>query len=541
MKGCKTLNYKKIMFIGTILLGITFTSCKKIEDENNKNQDEILKTPITLTTVEKIKVQLDESYENFFKEDPFSMLSNLTKEVHPKIDKELYNYLFNKVLQRESKITISDFLLSREVIMDTAESLYEQVGFQLFYIYRIKVSEDLKTVDISYREYTEEEIKEYQDTFYQYMNHLLYNVAPANLSPTKRFFAVYEFITKHGSYSNDMEDETTFTASSILVNKKGICGGYSILAYYVLNFLGIPTDYISNESHAWNMVTLNGKKYHTDFTWGAAYNDSSYLSTALMSDMVRMVGLEANGFGEYPIIKGLYRENPSTPDVSSDTTYDFLEEVRENYSLDFINDWIYYSNSNGLYRVRFDGSNRETILDQFVYLFKEYQGVIYYRNESDGFLYQVTPKEEAILVDDEMQIDYIKLYYGKLYYGRDDKTEKVIDLNSFNPISVNKETIHYFDEVVVNNNQTFEINIEFSVAMKEEEALTKIGLVDSEGNILPTYMFFDNSKSKVTIRSRVLPHKKDELTLYILGGMRDVNNNALDKDYALKIMIEYEN
>jgi len=260
-----------------------------------------------------------------------------------------------------------------------------------------------------------------------------------------------------------------------------------------------------------------------------------------MSDMVRMVGLEANGFGEYPIIKGLYRENPSTPDVSSDTTYDFLEEVRENYSLDFINDWIYYSNSNGLYRVRFDGSNRETILDQFVYLFKEYQGVIYYRNESDGFLYQVTPKEEAILVDDEMQIDYIKLYYGKLYYGRDDKTEKVIDLNSFNPISVNKETIHYFDEVVVNNNQTFEINIEFSVAMKEEEALTKIGLVDSEGNILPTYMFFDNSKSKVTIRSRVLPHKKDELTLYILGGMRDVNNNALDKDYALKIMIEYEN
>lgn len=529
------------MLIATLLLGIIFTGCKKIEDEKIKSQDEILNTPTSISSVNGIKVRADESYKNFFKEDPYSMLTELTKEVHPKIDKELYNYLFRKILDKETEISISDFSLSKEVILDTAESLYEQAGFQLFYMKRIKVSEDNKRVSVSYLEVTEEEIKEYQDTFYQYMNHLLYNVAPANLSPTMRFFAVYEFITKHGSYSNDMEDETTFTASSILVNKKGICGGYSILAYYVLNFLDIPTDYLSNEPHAWNMVTLNGKKYHTDFTWGAGYNESSYLATALMNDTVRLAGLEANGFGDFPIIKGFYRENPTLPDASSDTTYNFLEEVGEHYSLDFVNDWIYYTTSTGLYRVRFDGTNRETILDQFVNIFKEYQGIIYYRNESDGFLYQLTPKEEPILLDDEMQIDYIKLNYGKILYGRDNELEKEIDLNIFHPLSVKKDSIHYFDEAIVGNNQTFEITVDFSNEMKEEDSFANIGLVDKEGNILPTYIFFDDSKSKATIRTRVIPNKKDELTLYILSGIRDINNNPLSTDYGIKILIEYEN
>lgn len=530
---------QKIKFLSILLFAFVLTACKNTE--NNKNQEQNTKTPIIVdSTIEDIKIQLDESYNDFYKEDPFSMLLDLTKEVYPKVNKELYNYLFAKISDKQVEVNISDFALTKDVIMDTVDSLYIEVGFQLFYVDRIKVSNDFKTVNISYQEYTKEVIKEYEDTFIRYMNHILNNIAPANLTPTKRFFAIYEYITKHGSYSNNME--TTFGASSILVNKTGNSGGYSILAYYVLNHLGIPTDYLSNEAHAWNMVTLNGNKYHTDFTWGAAYNESSYLANALMNDKVRMAGLMASGFGVLPIIKGFYLGNPTQPDKSVDTRYDFLEEVYENYTLDFNHDWIYYSNSNGLYRVGFEGNNLETLLDSFVYLFKEYQGNIYYRNESDGFLYQLKPMEQAVLVDDELKIDYIKLQYQKLIYGSNQgNIEKVIDLNSFKLDNVNLESIHYFDEVEVGNQQTFEVSIKFRNEMNDKDINESIGLIDKEGNVLPTYMFFDEEKKNLTIRIKEIPEKEDVLTLYLLSSLKDKENNPLKENYGIVINIIQEN
>ena len=60
------------------------------------------------------------------------------------------------------------------------------------------------------------------------------------------------------------------TAYSTAVDYKTVCAGYtSLFAYYKQN-LGIPCTYISNDSHAWNLLKVNGQCYQMDVTWNDA-------------------------------------------------------------------------------------------------------------------------------------------------------------------------------------------------------------------------------------------------------------------------------
>ena len=74
---------------------------------------------------------------------------------------------------------------------------------------------------------------------------------------------------------NDDQDDTPDDLRSIygvFVNKKAVCAGYAKATQYLLNMLGIECTYYSNDSHAWNIVKLEGEYYHLDTTWGDSSN-----------------------------------------------------------------------------------------------------------------------------------------------------------------------------------------------------------------------------------------------------------------------------
>lgn len=61
-----------------------------------------------------------------------------------------------------------------------------------------------------------------------------------------------------------------------LVNRECVCEGYAKLFMYILNRANIPaihvsgkTDPTSETGHAWNMIQIDGKWYHTDITWNS--------------------------------------------------------------------------------------------------------------------------------------------------------------------------------------------------------------------------------------------------------------------------------
>lgn len=63
---------------------------------------------------------------------------------------------------------------------------------------------------------------------------------------------------------------------TVTKNKKGVCQGYALCFNKFCEVLGIPCEYIfgwgkSGETHAWDIVKVDGESYLVDCTWDAGY------------------------------------------------------------------------------------------------------------------------------------------------------------------------------------------------------------------------------------------------------------------------------
>ena len=199
--------------------------------------------------------------------DPCAELNpNMIEIYNP--DRELYNALYRAVDGMAPGMDLTGYDLSPAEKYSTAECLYGEAGYGLFYLNRFKLSSDGGAITFTYRE-DADAVRRDRETYYARMSHLLYNVAPGHYTDLQKLMAVYRHICEISDYSGDLSDETTTSPYGILVNGQGICGGFSILMEYALNRLGVPVQYVCNEPHAWNIVNLDGQWYHTDVTWGA--------------------------------------------------------------------------------------------------------------------------------------------------------------------------------------------------------------------------------------------------------------------------------
>ena len=84
---------------------------------------------------------------------------------------------------------------------------------------------------------------------------------------------IHDYIIDNTSYDTlktDNINDTTYksnTAYGVLIQGKGICSGYSDAIAIFLNRLGIENYKISNDTHIWNLIYLNGVWVHLDATW----------------------------------------------------------------------------------------------------------------------------------------------------------------------------------------------------------------------------------------------------------------------------------
>lgn len=73
-------------------------------------------------------------------------------------------------------------------------------------------------------------------------------------------------------YSDTATAIESHSAYGAFVNRISVCQGYTMAYMYLLDSIGIESYYCSSEdlNHAWNIVYLDGKKYHVDVTWDDA-------------------------------------------------------------------------------------------------------------------------------------------------------------------------------------------------------------------------------------------------------------------------------
>ncbi len=90
---------------------------------------------------------------------------------------------------------------------------------------------------------------------------------------------VFETLAEQVEYKKDVPDQNNIL--SVFLNGETVCMGYACAAQYMLRQLGIPSTIVTGEadngketeSHAWNLVKLNGAYCHMDVTWGDSMDD----------------------------------------------------------------------------------------------------------------------------------------------------------------------------------------------------------------------------------------------------------------------------
>ena len=89
----------------------------------------------------------------------------------------------------------------------------------------------------------------------------------------KKIVVLNEWIKKHFSYKNTNKTED-HAAVSLLVNRHGVCQAIAALSTLILSYMGIKTMYVVGQGrsqdgwggHAWNIVFVNDRWIHIDFT-----------------------------------------------------------------------------------------------------------------------------------------------------------------------------------------------------------------------------------------------------------------------------------
>ena len=80
---------------------------------------------------------------------------------------------------------------------------------------------------------------------------------------------IYDILRRRIRYNHDKNASSKDKRSlRALISDAGVCAGYATVLKDILDRQGIKCDYVSGNGHAWNIVTINGKKYPIDVTWG---------------------------------------------------------------------------------------------------------------------------------------------------------------------------------------------------------------------------------------------------------------------------------
>lgn len=97
-----------------------------------------------------------------------------------------------------------------------------------------------------------------------------------NWSDIQKVVYVYDRLKSSIMYDPKFEQKLSEEIRSLrgLISKQTVCAGYAMIFKEIMDRIGIDCEYVSgytrsngNGSHAWNIITIDGKKYPIDLTW----------------------------------------------------------------------------------------------------------------------------------------------------------------------------------------------------------------------------------------------------------------------------------
>lgn len=93
-----------------------------------------------------------------------------------------------------------------------------------------------------------------------------------NWGKIQKLVYIFTYLKKSIMYDPKYEKKTSNEIRTLrgLITKQTVCAGYSIILKEILDRQQIECEYVEGKSHAWNIVTIEGKKYPVDLTWSSS-------------------------------------------------------------------------------------------------------------------------------------------------------------------------------------------------------------------------------------------------------------------------------
>jgi hypothetical protein len=90
---------------------------------------------------------------------------------------------------------------------------------------------------------------------------------------------IHDYIINNTSYDKDRSDKKIINYKSdnaygVLIEKYGLCGGYTDAMMLFLEKFKVPNYKIATENHIWNYVKINDEWLHLDLTWDDPITDN---------------------------------------------------------------------------------------------------------------------------------------------------------------------------------------------------------------------------------------------------------------------------
>lgn len=213
----------------------------------------------------------------YYLENNYEFVKNYTDDVSNK--EELINYIYyvintgSEYANGECKKEYTECISDLKNIADDEEMLTIINNF-------VHPYNSFKTISFTYSNkgdfslsiehvYSKEEITEINFIVENKIKDLIKD----SMTTSEKIKVIHDFIidnTKYDTLKTDNINDETYksnTAYGVLIQGYGICSGYSDTMAIFLDKLGIENYKISNETHIWNLILVNGKWVHLDATW----------------------------------------------------------------------------------------------------------------------------------------------------------------------------------------------------------------------------------------------------------------------------------
>lgn len=254
------------LFLGVVAISLV-TLVHFYPDEVNDFIDEhILKKEYVVATA-----------NDYYLDNDYDYIQNYTDDVSNK--QELLDYIYYVIntgadyADGECKKEYKDCVKDLQQIADDTETLSVMNNF-------VHPYNSFKTISFTYTEkgdfsltiehvYSKEEIAELNYIVDKKIDDLI----TTSMTTKDKIKAIHDYIinnTEYDKLKSDNIGDTTYksnTAYGVLIQGYGICSGYADTISIFLDKLDIENYRISNDSHIWNLVYINGLWKHLDATW----------------------------------------------------------------------------------------------------------------------------------------------------------------------------------------------------------------------------------------------------------------------------------